>query len=151
MTEDQQKASEAFSIKRVFVKDFSFEAPGGANTFTNPWNPDVNVDVEVAEETLAEDVYEVVLTLTVTVNNADTTAFMIEVLQGGIFSCARFSQDQLHRILHTYCPNILFPYAREAIDSMVVKGSFPALMIEPVNFDALYNEHLGDAGAIPGV
>jgi len=145
MAEEQQR-EDAFEIKRVYIKDLSFESPSGAETFTNPWAPEVNIDVDVNNEKLGEEVYEVVLTLTVTVDNAGATAFMIEILQGGIFACRGFSDEQLQRVLYTYCPNVLFPYAREAVDSVVLKGSFPALMIEPVNFEALYNQH-AEAGA----
>ncbi|RME98571.1 MAG: protein-export chaperone SecB [Alphaproteobacteria bacterium] len=127
-----------FAIRRIYIKDLSFEAPEAPGTFTHPWNPELSVDVDAGNEVLAEGVYEVVLTLTVTAQNAGGTAFLVEVLQGGIFQCGGFSDEDLHRVLNTVCPNILYPYAREAIDNVVMKGSFPALMIEPVNFDALY-------------
>ncbi len=149
MAENTKQVDQEFIIKRIYVKDFSFEAPGGAQTFTNPWKPDITIDVDATDETLGENVYEVVLTLTVTVSNAGSAAFMIEVLQCGIFSCVGFTDEQCHRILHTACPNTLFPYAREAIDNMVLKGSFPALMIGPVNFEELYNEHSGKDGDLP--
>ena len=134
--------TEQFEIKRIYLKDISFECPNGAETFMNPWSPGVTVDVDVNEDKLAEDIFEVALTLTISVENAGETAFMLEIFQAGIFGCSGFAPEKLHRVLYTYCPNILFPYAREAIDSVVTKGSFPALMIEPVNFDALYTSHL---------
>ncbi len=143
MANDATDTAQEFLIKRIYIKDFSFEAPEGADTFTNPWHPEVSIDIDVTEEKLVEDVYEVVLTLTVTANNAGATAFMIEILQGGIFTCKGFTDEYLHRVLHTVCPNILFPYAREAIDGMVLKASFPSLMIEPVNFDVIYDNNIG--------
>lgn len=138
---------DAFQIKRIYIKDLSFEAPSGAETFTNPWAPDVSIDVDVSDEQLGEETFEVVLTITVTVQNAGATAFMLEILQGGIFACRGFSDEQRRRVLYTYCPNTLFPYAREAIDNVVLKASFPALMIEPVNFEALYDQHAGGGDA----
>ncbi len=138
MTDDAAETKQEFQTKRIFVKDFSFEAPGGANTFTNPWDPEVSIDVDVGTDELGDDYHEVVLTLTVTVTNAESTAFMTEILQGGIFLCRGFSGGDLHRILHTVCPNLLFPYASEAVDGMTLKGSFPALMLQPINFNALY-------------
>lgn len=145
MTENQPR-EDAFEIKRIYIKDLSFESPNGAETFTNQWSPGVSFEVDVNHEKLGEEVYEVVLTLTITVENAEATAFMVEILQGGIFACRGFSEEQLHRVLYTYCPNLLFPYAREAVDNVVLKGSFPALMIEPVNFEALYNQHAASTG-----
>ncbi len=135
--------SEEFTIRRIYIKDVSFEAPGGAHTFTRPWDPELKIDVDVATETLAETTFEVTLTLTVVARNGDEVAFMLEVLQGGIFHIAGYEAALRHRILHTVCPNALFPYARQAIDDLVVKGSFPALMLEPVNFDAIYLDNKG--------
>ncbi len=142
MTENASAAEQIFMTKRIFVKDFSFEAPGGVDTFTHPWDPEVTVDVDVAKEALGEDHYEVVLTLTITTANAGATAFMIEVFQGGIFQCRGFAEDELHRVLHAVCPNLLFPYAAEAVDGMTLKGSFPALTLQPINFDALYQQNM---------
>jgi preprotein translocase subunit SecB len=91
---------------------------------------------------LGENVYEVVLTLTVTAKNEADTAFLIEVQQAGIFVVSGMEDDETHHALGAFCPNILFPYARETIDSLVVKASFPALMLAPVNFDALFAQQL---------
>lgn len=144
MVEEAAENGHEFLTKRIFIKDFSFEAPGGVDTFTNPWKPDVVVDLDVTNEKLGDNHHEVVLSLTVTVSNAGSTAFMIEIFQGGIFLCNGYSDDEMHRILHTVCPNLLFPYASSAVDSVVLKGSFPAVMLEPVNFDALYVQNMSD-------
>ncbi len=146
MSENAGDLEQSFSTKRIFVKDFSFEAPGGANTFTSPWDPDVTVDVDVTKEALGNDHHEVTLTLTITVSNAGATAFMLEIFQCGIFQCSGFQGGELHRVLHTICPNLLFPYAAEAVDGMALKGSFPALTLQPVNFDALYRQNVSDDG-----
>ena len=135
--------SQEFAIRRIYIKDVSFEAPGGAHTFTQAWDPEVKVDVDVALDTLGDTTFEVTLILTVVMRNAGETAFMIEVLQSGIFHVSGYDEATRHRILHTVCPNALFPYAREVIDGLAVKGSFPALMLEPVNFEAIYNDNKG--------
>ncbi|UJF19256.1 protein-export chaperone SecB [Vibrio sp. SS-MA-C1-2] len=131
-----------FAIQRVFLKDVSFEAPNSPDMFQKEWNPDVNLDLDTQSRALAEGVFEVVLRLTVTVKNADDTAFLCEVQQGGIFAIEGMEANQLAHCLGAFCPNILFPYARETISSLVVKGTFPQLNLAPVNFDALFMNYL---------
>jgi len=135
--------TQEFNIRRLYVKDLSFEAPGGAHTFTKAWDPEVKVDVDVQQEALSETTFDVTLVLTVVVRNAGEVAFMLEILQSGIFHITGYDAAMRHRILYTVCPNALFPYAREAIDSTVVRGSFPALMLEPINFEAIYIDNKG--------
>lgn len=135
--------TQEFNIRRLYIKDISFEIPAGAQTFTKAWDPELKVDVDVTVEPLGETTHDVTLTMTVVARNGGQTAFMLEVLQAGIFHVTGYDGAMLHRILHTVCPNALFPYAREAIDSTVIKGSFPALMLEPVNFEAIYLENKG--------
>ncbi|WP_087023433.1 protein-export chaperone SecB [Thaumasiovibrio subtropicus] len=131
-----------FQIQRIFLKDVSFEAPNSPDMFQKEWQPDVKLDLDTQSRQLAENVYEVVLRLTVTVKNADDTAFLCEVQQGGIFSVEGMEAPQLAHCLGAFCPNILFPYARETISSLVVKGTFPQLNLAPVNFDALFMNYL---------
>lgn len=138
MTEQQQPQ---FGIQRIFTKDVSFESPNAPDIFRKEWKPQVKLDLNTATRALDKDAFEVVLTLTVSAKIEDQTAFLCEVQQGGIFSVAGFPQETRDQMLGAYCPNILFPYAREAIDTAVVKGSFPALMLAPVNFDALYMQN----------
>lgn len=136
-------ADPAFTIRRLYLKDMSFEAPEGAMTFTRAWDPDLDVDLNVAAEALAPTTHEVALRITVTATNGGTTAFLIEAVQAGIFEVSGYDQPTLDRVLQTVCPNILFPYAREAIDSIVGKASFPPLMLAPVNFESMYDELRG--------
>lgn len=141
MAEENQAAAsgpegQQFALQRIFIKDLSFEAPQGSKAFSQQWRPQVNLDLNTRNSKLDDDNYEVVLTLTVTAKQEDETAFLVEVQQGGIFLCKGLEGDQLHQVLGSLCPSILFPYARETIDSLVVKGSFPPLMIAPVNFEA---------------
>ncbi|WP_325891425.1 protein-export chaperone SecB [Grimontia sp. NTOU-MAR1] len=136
------QAQQNFAIQRIFLKDVSFEAPNSPEVFQQEWNPDVNLDLDTQSRELGEGVYEVILRLTVTVKNGDENAFLCEVQQGGIFSVDGMEAPQLAHCLGAFCPNILFPYARETISSLVVKGTFPQLNLAPVNFDALFMNYL---------
>ena len=143
MTEQAVEAKKGqFGIQRVFVKDISFESPNAPEVFRQQWQPQINMDLNTRSNKIADDVYEVILTLTVTAKNEEKTAFLAEVQQGGIFKIEGLEGAALHQAIGAFCPNILFPYAREAIDSLVLKGSFPALMLAPVNFDAIYAQSL---------
>ncbi len=137
----EEKAPQ-FSIQRIYIKDMSLEAPNSPKSFTEEWKPEINLEMNTQSQELGEDVYEVVLTLTVTAKNESETAFLIEIQQAGIFVVSGMESAETHHALGAFCPNILFPYARETIDSLVVKASFPALMLAPVNFDALYAQQL---------
>jgi preprotein translocase subunit SecB len=134
------EAEQQFSIQRLFIKDISFETPGGSEMFKAQWKPQIHLDVNTRNEKLEDDIFEVVLTLTITAKQDDKTAFLVEVQQAGIFLAKGLADDQLRQVMGTVAPNILFPYAREMVDSLVTKGSFPALMLAPINFDALYQQ-----------
>ena len=136
-----------FGIQRIFTKDVSFESPNVPEVFRQAWKPQINMDLNTSSKKIADDVYEVILTLTVTAKNEDKTAFLAEIHQGGIFKIEGLEGPALHQTLGAFCPNLLFPYAREAIDALVVKGSFPALMLAPVNFEAIYAQSLQQAKA----
>ena len=125
-------------IQKLYVKDLSFEAPNAPKIFTEQLSPSLDVQLANAAVTLAENVHEVVLTVTCTVKQDERVVYLVEVQQAGIFTCDGFNEADLERVLATVCPNILFPYARETIDAVVVRGSFPAVMLAPVNFDAVY-------------
>ncbi|WP_150138892.1 protein-export chaperone SecB [Candidatus Enterovibrio escicola] len=137
-----QPEKQEFTIQRVFLKDVSFEVPNSPSVFQQEWNPDVNLELDTHSHELGEGVFEVVLRLTVTVKNNDCNAFLCEVQQGGIFTVGRMESSQLAHCLGAFCPNILFPYARETISSLVVKGTFPQLNLAPVNFDTLFMDYL---------
>lgn len=138
MTEQQQPQ---FGIQRIYNKDVSFESPNVPAIFREEWKPQVKLDLNTKTTQLGDDTYEVVLTLTVSATIKEQTAFLCEVQQAGIFSISGFPDETRDQMLGAYCPNILFPYARECVDTSVVKGSFPALMLAPVNFDALYMQN----------
>jgi preprotein translocase subunit SecB len=128
-----------FSLQRLYLKDASFESPNSPDSFRGgAWRPQITFDIKSRNNKLENDLYEVVLVLTIQASQDDKVAFLVEVQQGGVFVCNGLDDAQLEQILATVCPNIMFPYARETVDSMVIKGSFPPLMLAPVNFEALY-------------
>ena len=131
-----------FALQRMYIKDASFEAPNAPASFTKEWKPEIKLDLNSGARKLDEQHYEVTVKVTVTAKNADETAFLVEIEQAGLFTMASIPEEQLKPMLGAMCPNILFPYLREAIDGMVVKGGFPALMLAPVNFDALYQQRV---------
>ena len=131
-----------FQIQRVYTKDISFEAPNAPQVFQKEWEPDVKLDLDTASSQLADEVYEVVLRVTVTATVGEDTAFLCEVQQAGIFTIGGIEGTQMAHCLGAYCPNILFPYARECITSLVSRGTFPQLNLAPVTFDALFMNYL---------
>jgi len=131
-----------FMIQRLYIKDLSFEAPNTPAIFKQTWQPDLSIDVQIQHTHLEQTEYEVVLHITATVKNQNTTAFLVEIKQAGIFSIQGAEGSQLSQLLEAFCPQILFPYAREAITSEALRGSFPQLILAPINFDALYFKKL---------
>ncbi|MFK7829690.1 MAG: protein-export chaperone SecB [Congregibacter sp.] len=139
----QEQPQQQFAMQRIYVKDVSYESPGTPNVFKQQYSPKVNVDLNTRSNPVDEEGnYEVVLSITLTAKLEEETAFLVEVKQAGIFFITGFDEEQLRRVLGTAAPNILFPYARENIDSLVVKGGFPAIMLAPVNFDSLFEQAL---------
>ncbi len=131
-----------FALQRIYVKDLSFESPNSPTVFQEQWKPQVNLDLNTSHTKISDNQFEVVLSLTVTAKVGEKVAYIVEIQQGGVFMVQNIEGPQLGQMLGAYCPNILFPYAREAIDGLVNKGSFPALMLAPVNFDAIYAQAL---------
>jgi preprotein translocase subunit SecB len=141
-------------LERFYVKDVSFESPRSPAVFSEPWRPRVQLDLNSRSQRLGDERYEVVLTVTVeTRDESEQTAFIAEVQQAGVFRIRGLEDEQMKRVLATFCPGTLFPYIREAIDSLVIKGGFPALALAPVNFDAIYDQarqqQEEEAGAAP--
>jgi preprotein translocase subunit SecB len=131
-----------FSIQKIYVKDISFETPNSPAVFKQEWKPAVNLDLNTNADPIEDSSYEITLTITATVKNDDKTAYLIEVQQAGIFHIAGFDEKDLGGMLGSFCPNILFPYAREAVSDIVTRGGFPQMLLAPINFDALYQQHL---------
>jgi preprotein translocase subunit SecB len=134
----ENAAGNQFMIQRVYIKDLSFEAPNTPQIFTHKWEPELGLDINTSHTELDKGIYEVVLTVLVNVKNQGSTAFLVEIKQAGIFTIQGIEAEQLDHLLGSFCPSILFPYAREAITSEVIRASFPQLVLSPINFDALY-------------
>jgi preprotein translocase subunit SecB len=130
-----------FALQRVYLKDVSFEVPGAPKVFLQQWQPEVNIDLNTSAQRLEDGRhYDVTLALTVTARNEGQVAFLVEIKQSGIFQIEGVADAELGPLLGSYCPNLLFPFAREAISDIVGKGSFPQLLLQPINFDAVYSE-----------
>ena len=137
-----EKNEISFNLKKVYVKDISFESPLSPQIFLNEQTPEVDVQMNITHSRLQDsDLYEVVLTITVTAKGAEKTFFLCEVQQAGLFEVTG-AYDELAMVLEIACPNILLPFVREAISDLVGKGGFPQLLINPINFEALYHQKM---------
>ncbi len=150
---EQEKATEKqLAISKIYIKDLSFESPQSPAIFkAGEWKPQTNLNLRSSHNALENDSHEVVLTITIEAKEGDSTIFLVELQQAGIFEIAGYEGDELATIVGSFCPNILFPYARESIASMVQKGGFPEFVLQPINFDALYMQAKQQqaAGAAP--
>ncbi|MPW98864.1 protein-export chaperone SecB [Moraxella catarrhalis] len=124
-------------LERIYTKDISFEVPN-TEVFTKQWQPETDVSISTSDNDLDEDYKEVVLTVSVTTKLGESVAFIAEVQQAGIFLMRNIPEADMPHLLQAYCPNILFPYAREAISDIVTRGSFPQLLLAPVNFEQAF-------------
>lgn len=138
----QSEDNSQFMVQRVYIKNLSYETNNTPAVFQEKWEPELNLDLNSEHTELGKDVYEVVLTVTAKVTNNAKTAFLVEVEQAGIFTIQGPNKEQLDHLLNSFCPSLLFPYAREVISSEVMRGSFPQLVLAPINFDALYMQQL---------
>jgi preprotein translocase subunit SecB len=127
-----------FGLQKIYAKDVSFETPNSPSIFKEQWKPTVNMDIAHSASSVGEESYEVVLSVTVTVNFENKTVYLIEIQQAGVFHVSGLADDILDRTLATACPNILFPFAREMVSDLVTRGGFPQLLLAPVNFEVLY-------------
>ena len=143
MAEDKPTNEKHFSIQKIHVKDVSLEAPNSPTIFTETWDdPKVEINLSSNAQSLQKDLFEVSLTVTVTVKIKKKTAYLVEVCQAGIFSVSGLTEVEMGPMLGSFCPNLLFPYAREVVSDLVTKGGFPPMHLAPVNFDALYAQHV---------
>jgi preprotein translocase subunit SecB len=140
---ESTETKQQFAIKKLYVKDVSFESPTSPKSFSyKKWEPKIDLNLGNKQAHIDDDIYEAVLSVTATVSIEDETAFLIEVHQAGLFQIAGFEDEQKSYLLGSQCMNILFPYAREVISDMSVRGGFPPLVMSPVNFDAIYQQHM---------
>ena len=140
--ETPQQPHLELSIQRIYIKDVSFETPNSPDIFTGEWKPNMDLNLGTESKKLGDNVYEVVLKVTVTVKSEDKTAFLAEVHQAGIFTIKGLAENQMAPVFAITCANILFPYAREAVSDLVNKGSFPQLVLSPINFEALFAQQV---------
>ncbi|MBT7307580.1 MAG: protein-export chaperone SecB [Gammaproteobacteria bacterium] len=138
---NQDESQQTFEIQKIYIKDVSFESPKSPSIFQEKWEPTTNLQVGTRHGLLADNIYEVVLNLTATVTVNEQTTFLVEIQQAGIFTAIGFEEDAMAHLLGSYAPNILFPYAREAISDLSTKGGFPPLLLAPINFDALFAQN----------
>jgi preprotein translocase subunit SecB len=135
---DQQRV---FQIQRIYVKDLSFESPGAPTVFLDKWNPTANLQLNNHARRLGEgNEYEVEVAVTLTAEQDGKTVYLVEVKQAGIFTISGIEGEELEQLLGAYCPNVLFPYLREVVASLVTHGSFPAFQLQPINFDGLFQQ-----------
>lgn len=130
-------AGPQLALQAVYLKDCSYEAPNGPRV-EGEWNPQINLDLHTGANTLAPEAREVVLTVTVSAKQGETTLFLVEVKQAGVFLIRNLPEPELKRAIASICPSVLFPYARAAVSHLVTQGGFPQFLLPPVNFDALY-------------
>ena len=139
MAEEEQAAEKRLSITKIYLKDFSFESPQAPAIFRQgDWKPQTNLNLRSSHSPVEGDHHEIVLTITIEAKEEDKTCFLIELQQAGLFEIAGYEGDEMEAIVGSFCPNILFPYARESIASLIQKGGFPEFVLQPINFDALY-------------
>ena len=139
---EPQTSERQFAIHKIYAQDISFETPNSPRIFNEKWKPKLNVDLNSEAQPLENGLYRVVLRITVTASIGENTAYLAEVHQAGLFVIRQFPEQEMGALLGSYCPNILFPYAREAISTLVSRGGFPQMLLAPVNFDALYSQHI---------
>lgn len=139
MSEEQVQPQ--LALERIYTKDISFEVPG-AQVFTKQWQPELNINLSSTAEKIDPNHYEVSLKVVVQATNENETAFIVDVTQSGIFLVDNVEEDRLPYILGAYCPNILFPFLRESVNDLVTKGSFPQLLLTPINFDAEFEANM---------
>lgn len=136
---EEQTAEKQISIQKIYVKDFSFESPNSPSVFTSgDWSPKTNLNLRSSHNQGENDQSEVVLTITVEAKHEDKTLFLIELHQAGLFQISGYEEEEFGVVVGSFCPNILFPYARESISAIISKGGFPEFLLQPINFDALY-------------
>ena len=143
----EQNEQPVFGIEKLYVKDLSVEVPNAPEIFLEREAPQINIQLNTSGRGVGEGVYEVVLTVTVTAKVGEKTVFLVEVGQSGVFRIQNVPEDQLEPLIAVACPNILFPYAREAVSDAVTRAGFQPIVLQPVNFEAMYMQRLQQAEA----
>ena len=149
MAENEQKAAnKQLAIQKIYIKDFSFESPHTPQVFAKTdWSPKTDLNLRSSHTAGAENNHEVVLTIAIEAKEADKTIFLVELHQAGLFHIAGYNDEEFKALVGSFCPTILFPYAREAIASIISRGGFPEFVLQPINFDALYAQGMAQVRA----
>lgn len=145
----EQNQQPVFGIEKLYVKDLSVEVPNAPEIFLEREAPQVEIQLNTGARGVGEGVFEVVLTVTVTAKLAEKTVFLVEVGQAGIFRIVNVPDDQVEPLVAVACPNILFPYAREAVSDAVTRAGFQPIVLQPVNFEAMYMQRLQEQAGAP--
>lgn len=146
----EQNAQPVFGIEKLYVKDLSLEVPNAPEVFLEREQPQIEIQLNTGGRGVGEGVFEVVLTVTVTAKMGEKTVFLVEVGQAGIFRIQNVPEEQMEPLIAVACPNILFPYAREAVSDAVSRAGFQPIVLQPVNFEGMYMQRLqqqAEAGA----
>jgi len=135
-----EQSQPVFAIEKIYVRDLSLEIPNAPNIFLERETPEINLQLGTKSQGIDEGLYEVLLTVTVTAKIKDKMMFLVEVQQAGIFRIRNLPDGELDPVLGIGCPNILFPYLREVVSDIVTRAGFPAVILNPVNFEAIYHQ-----------
>jgi len=141
MTENEQQSERQFVVHRIYTKDLSYEAPNAPDIFRQEWQPKHELNLNTKANRLDGETFEITLSVTATTKIADKTASIVEVHLAGLFGLRGFPEAELAHLLGAYCPNLLFPYVQEIVSNLIIKGSFPQLVLQPVDFEALFAQH----------
>ena len=145
MAEETPSApSKQLLLQKIYIKDLSFESPRAPDVFSRNAAPQTQLNIRSSAREVAKDTQEVALTLTIEAKDQDQTLFLIELVQAGVFLIKGYTDEERHMLTGSYCPGSLYPFAREAIADVVTRGGFPQLLLQPINFDALYAQALRD-------
>jgi preprotein translocase subunit SecB len=143
---NQTNANKQLVLQKIYIKDLSFESPRAPAIFSSNVSPQTRLNIKSSANKVADDTQEVVLTLTVEAIHEDKTLFMVEIEQAGLFQIQGYTNEELQMLVGSYCPGTLYPFAREAISDVITHGGFPQLLLQPINFDALYAQAVKDQG-----
>lgn len=147
----QQPNGPQLVLQKIYVKDLSFESPKAPEVFTTNASPQTQLNLRYGNRDLGQDNIEVTLTITVEAKQEETTLFLVELTQAGVFLISGYTPEQKAQLIGSFCPNTLYPFAREAIADLIQRGGFPQLLLQPINFDALYAQALKERADQQGI
>ena len=143
----EQNEQPVFGIEKLYIKDLSVEVPNAPEIFLEREAPQIEIQLNTSGRGVGEGVFEVILTVTVTAKFGEKTVFLVEVGQAGIFRIMNVPEDQIEPLIAVACPNILFPYARETVSDAVTRAGFSPIVLQPVNFEAMYMQRMQEQTA----